>query len=159
MAKHKEKPKLKYNLPHKNRKHKNVSVTRRAYTYDGRGNLTGEEENGELLHGYEYGAINRLTRAHNSRGEGRDGLQELHYYLQDELGSPLRVSTTEGYLTYGYDEFGNDLERNWKRQVFQVLIQGREKGSPLAIQATGMTISAAPTLPRRENISLRVAGL
>ena len=109
MAKHKEKPKLEYNLPHKNRKHKNASVTRRAYTYDGRGNLTGEEESGELLHGYEYGAINRLTRAHNSRGEGRDGLQELHYYLQDELGSPLRVSTTEGYLTYGYDEFGNDL--------------------------------------------------
>ncbi len=46
----------------------------------------------------------------------------LHYYLQDELGSPLRVSgypaeqgmgagtaTAMTYLTYGYDEFGNDL--------------------------------------------------
>ena len=42
----------------------------------------------------------------------------FHYYLQDELGSPLRVSdwgTSErgavdsrNYLTYGYDEFGND---------------------------------------------------
>ena len=38
----------------------------------------------------------------------------MHYYLLDELGSPLRVSGyAEGdkpaYLTYGYDEFGNDL--------------------------------------------------
>ena len=44
----------------------------------------------------------------------------LHYYLQDELGSPVRVSgyhtnhkdetgTDITYLTYGYDEFGNDL--------------------------------------------------
>ena len=34
----------------------------------------------------------------------------LHYYLQDELGSPVRVSGYDsGYLTYGYDEFGNDL--------------------------------------------------
>jgi RHS repeat-associated protein len=38
----------------------------------------------------------------------------MHYYLLDELGSPLRVNGyAEGdksaYLTYGYDEFGNDL--------------------------------------------------
>ncbi|MBD5494786.1 MAG: RHS repeat protein [Lachnospiraceae bacterium] len=41
----------------------------------------------------------------------------FHYYLQDDLGSPLRVSGYDagtegkegGYLTYGYDEFGNDL--------------------------------------------------
>ncbi|MBD5455767.1 MAG: hypothetical protein HDR23_04730 [Lachnospiraceae bacterium] len=43
----------------------------------------------------------------------------LHYYLQDELGSLLRVSgygagketadIRNEYLTYGYDEFGNDL--------------------------------------------------
>lgn len=71
MAKHKEKPKLEYNLPHKNRKHKNASVTRRAYTYDGRGNLTGEEENGELLHGYEYGAITALQEPITA--EGKEG--------------------------------------------------------------------------------------
>lgn len=50
----------------------------------------------------------------------------FHYYLQDELGSPLRVSgygrkegtesrgrsyAASDYLTYGYDEFGNDLYR------------------------------------------------
>ena len=48
---------------------------------------------------------------------------EFHYYLQDEMGSPIRVSgydstdsmtdgnhdATAAYLTYGYDEFGNDL--------------------------------------------------
>ena len=42
----------------------------------------------------------------------------FYYYLQDELGSPLRVSNWDNpedgtadspnYLTYGYDEFGND---------------------------------------------------
>ena len=42
----------------------------------------------------------------------------FYYYLQDELGSPLRVSNwdnpecgaadSRNYLTYGYDEFGND---------------------------------------------------
>ncbi len=155
-------------------------LVRRNYSYDGRGNLIHEEEKGELLHGYEYGAMNRLTRAYNSTGEeafyfynglgqragrevkgeketylldltrsyhnllsiqgkdrkqtfywdgnvtamedGSDGLQELHYYLQDELGSPLRVSgyatdtkEVDGYLTYGYDEFGNDLGRELEK--------------------------------------------
>lgn len=42
----------------------------------------------------------------------------FHYYLADELGSPLRVSNWDtpengaagkpNYLTYGYNEFGND---------------------------------------------------
>lgn len=55
-----------------------------------------------------------------------NGKNGFHYYLQDELGSPLRVSGYErkdgkeskgrsyavpDYLTYGYDEFGNDLYR------------------------------------------------
>ena len=36
------------------------------------------------------------------------------YYLQDELGSPVRLTDEEGKLTetYGYDEFGQDLYRN-----------------------------------------------
>lgn len=56
-----------------------------------------------------------------------DGKNGFHYYLQDELGSPLRVSgyernkgkkskdrsyAVQDYLTYGYDEFGNDLYRD-----------------------------------------------
>jgi|GEM_PF-4949564 len=36
------------------------------------------------------------------------------YYLQDELGSPIRFLDEEGNMreTYGYDEFGQDLYRN-----------------------------------------------
>ena len=148
-----------------------------------------EEVEGKLIHGYEYGAMNRLSRSWNDRGQeavylynglgqrtgksvngeeedylldltrgyhnlldiqkeergqrfyfdgnvtameetggktaigrksvGRTAFPGLHYYMQDELGSPLRVSgyrKKEGsftgrseYLTYWYDEFGNDL--------------------------------------------------
>ena len=45
----------------------------------------------------------------------------LHYYLQDEMGSTLRVNgfgmkgesflEESDYLTYGYDEFGNNLRK------------------------------------------------
>ena len=157
------------------------------YSYDNRGNMIREEAGGRIIHGYEYGALNRLTRAwdgkgqealyrynglgqrtgstvngreedylldltkpyHNLLGLSREGNKQdfyfdwnvaameekrkgtrtsgrmafpgLHYYMQDELGSPLRVSgfgaEAEGdlgrssYLSYGYDEFGNDLGR------------------------------------------------
>ncbi len=58
----------------------------------------------------------------------------MHYYLQDELGSPLRVSGYErkegtesrkesygvqDYLTQGYDEFGNDLYRELEESGIQ----------------------------------------
>ena len=172
------------------------------YVYDNRGNLIREEVEGGLIHGYEYGAMNRLSKSWNDKGQeafylynglgqrtGKSvnedeedylldltkgyhnllGIQKeesgqrfyfdgnvtameetggrriaggrnagerirpaygatenrrtafsgLHYYMQDELGSPLRVSgyrKKEGsfigrseYLTYGYDEFGNDF--------------------------------------------------
>ena len=155
------------------------------YYYDNRGNMIREETEGKLIHGYEYGAMNRLAKAWDDKGHealykynglgqrtgktvsGRDedylldltrgfhnllgiwkgeseqkfyfdgnmavmeenrrgakasckaAFSSLHYYMQDELGSPLRVSgfRTEiesstgrnSYLTYGYDEFGNDL--------------------------------------------------
>ena len=61
-------------------------------------------------------AIDRMETDKSGNGSP----STLHYYLQDELGSPLRVSgydtdlhsgtgTNTPYLTYGYDEFGNDL--------------------------------------------------
>ena len=154
---------------------------RKEYFYDGRGNMIREESAGNLLHGYEYSAMNRLARAWDTNGQevfyryngmgqrtgkkaggvseeyildltrsyhnllgmekngrkqdfyadwnitameetegasdgGRPAFQGLHCYLQDELGSPLRVSGYRAgkgihgcrYLTYGYDEFGND---------------------------------------------------
>lgn len=158
---------------------------RTDYSYDNRGNLIREEQGGELVHGYGYGAMNRLAKAwdnkgqevvyqynglgqrtgktvsgreeeylldltkpyHNLLGISREGNEQsfyfdwnavameekrkgekrtgraaypgLHYYMQDELGSPVRVSGfgagagalsgRSSYLSYGYDEFGNDL--------------------------------------------------
>lgn len=143
----------------------NENVVHKTYTYDKRGNLTGEYRNGELLFGYSYNSMNRLEKAWNSQGKNaeyfynslgqrigriicgkkedylldltkpyhnllelRKGKQKqnfywdsnvtvmetesgaIQYYLQDELGSPLRVLYKNGYgEIYGYDEFGNDF--------------------------------------------------
>ena len=45
--------------------------------------------------------------------EGNTALNQ-QYYLQDELGSPIRLVDEEGILreSYGYDEFGSDLYGN-----------------------------------------------
>ena len=165
--------------------YKEEGGARTDYGYDKRGNLVREEMEGKLLHGYEYGAMNRLSKSWNDKGgeslylynglgqrmgrsingreedylldltkpyhnlmeiykgeecsqrfyldgaaaaveeaskirktQGRRPFSGLHYYLQDELGSPVRVSGygekesapagRNNYLTYGYDEFGND---------------------------------------------------
>ncbi len=177
------------------------SVT--EYFYDGRGNMVREETGGELLHGYEYGAMGRLSRAWDADGQealylyngmgqrtgkregdsgeeylldltkpynnllgvrknghsqdffadwnitamketegrtdgGRAAFGGLHWYLRDELDSPLRVS---GYragngipgcrcLTYGYDEFGKDagaMPGNVKGQPNRYDIPGLEQ--------------------------------
>ena len=137
----------------------------KTYTYDKRGNLTGEYQDGDLLHGYAFNSMNRLEKAWDSEGTEAEyfynalgqrtarstaeeteeylldltkpyhNLLELHkgkhrqtfywdmnvsamedenrtlqYYLQDELGSPLRVLYRSGSgAAYGYDEFGTDL--------------------------------------------------
>ncbi len=169
------------------------------YVYDNERNLFREEIEEKLIHVYEYGAMNRLSKAWNGKGQesvylynglgqrtgkstnreekgylldltrgyhnlldiykdegkqrfyfdgnvaameetsgrtsglrgkspsGRTAFPGLHYYMQDELGSPLRVSgfrAKEGsfigrseYLTYGYDEFGNDLGDDLRREL------------------------------------------
>ena len=177
--------------------------TTENYSYDKRGNLIQTLENGTIKNQYIYGAINRLEKAVNGKGEAasyqynglgcRVGKQEgraadIHrlgdsldplnqleeqkldpvkdirytidltrgyhnllekaecreqedsvqnhtqtylwdgnvasfygenadtpqYYLQDELGSPVRIEGVDGNLvqSYGYDEFGCDLYRN-----------------------------------------------
>mgnify|MGYP001041375748 CR=1 FL=1 len=135
------------------------------YEHDFRGNLTAEYQNGKLVHGYAYNAMNRLARVWDGEGreaeyrynglgqraerigkeEGEEYLLDLSrpfhnllelrkgkhrqsfywdvgvaameqegdppkYFLDDELGSPLRVlyGTGKGNI-YAYDEFGNDL--------------------------------------------------
>ena len=145
-----------------------------TYTYDGRGNLTGEYCDGRLRHGYTYNTANRLEKSWNDKGRKadyiynalgqrtgkcfgekteeylldltksynnligvteQDGMkkffwddnvavmedkwQKLHYYMQDELGSPLRVLYGNGNGDiYGYDEFGRDVscQGNYGRQ-------------------------------------------
>ncbi len=137
----------------------------KTYTYDKRGNLTGEYQDGDLLHGYAFNSMNRLEKAWDSEGKEaeyfynalgqrtarstaeeteeylldltkpyhnllerqkgkhrqtfywdmnvsamEDENRTLQYYLQDELGSPLRVLYRSGSgAAYGYDEFGADL--------------------------------------------------
>ena len=51
----------------------NENVVHKTYTYDKRGNLTGEYRNGELLFGYSYNSMNRLEKAYvlNERVRGR----------------------------------------------------------------------------------------
>ena len=141
------------------------NAIQKTYTYDKRGSLTGEYQDGELLHGYAYNSMNRLEKAWDSEGKeaeyfynalgqrtARSTVEEteeylldltkpyhnllerqkgkhrqtfywdmnvsamedenrtLQYYLQDELGSPLRVLYGSGSgAAYGYDEFGADL--------------------------------------------------
>ena len=48
----------------------------------------------------------------NVAGMTEDGQER--YYLQDEMGSPIRLLDEDGYLkdSYGYDEFGQDLYGN-----------------------------------------------
>ncbi len=46
----------------------------KTYTYDKRGNLTGEYQDGDLLHGYAFNSMNRLEKAWDSEGK------EAEYY-------------------------------------------------------------------------------
>lgn len=50
----------------------------------------------------------------NAAGFYDEGAENPQYYLQDELGSPLRIEGEDGGLreSYGYDEFGCDLYQN-----------------------------------------------
>ena len=92
------------------------------YQYNGLGQKTGKTENGreeQYLLDLTRPCRNLLGLISETKEQAFywDGNAaaleekgELHCYLQDELGSPLRVSGYgDRYLSYGYDEFGNDL--------------------------------------------------
>ena len=154
------------------KQYNNINILHKTFTYDKRGNLIGEYQEDELLHGYTFNPMNRLEKAWNKKGEeaeyfynalgqrtekNADGETEhylldltkpyhnllelqkgkqiqtffwdfnvavmedekrnLQYYLQDDLGSPLRVLYKNGYgEAYGYDEFGTDLYDPEKEQ-------------------------------------------
>ena len=60
----------------------NENVVHKTYTYDKRGNLTGEYRNGELLFGYSYNSMNRLEKAWNSQGKNAE-------YFYNSLGQRI----------------------------------------------------------------------
>ena len=74
-----------------------------------------------------------------------DERKKLHYYLQDDLGSPLRVlyGTGSGEV-YGYDEFGRDLyevEEGESMVILKTLaVNGAYGGMELSIEVTANLI-------------------
>ena len=80
-------------------------------------NLLEKEEEGErqrFLWDGNAAGVRRISTGGIRTGsdEIQSGMSE--YYLQDELGSPIRLMGEEGEVTesYGYDEFGRDLYGN-----------------------------------------------
>jgi RHS repeat-associated core domain len=161
--------------------------TKRTYAYDLRGNLISEYCGGIQSRGYEYNAMNRLSKSWNSDGretfyryngleqrigkvsgdvdeiylwdltktyrnlleyQRGDDSQSIYwdmfpavvergmgrsqsYYMNDDLGSPLRVVYTTGRgNVYGYDEFGNDLYNLYDESV-QTAYTRQGEGQPL----------------------------
>ena len=95
------------------------SETKIRYTIDltrGYYNLLEKEEAGSRQTYLWDGNVAGMREEKN----GQNGWSNLSnhldtaYYLQDELGSPIRLLDEEGNMreAYGYDEFGQDLYRN-----------------------------------------------
>ena len=74
--------------------------------------LTREYHN--LLQKCEDSVVQTYLWDGNVAGMLEEGSSRESYYLQDELGSPIRLVDGEGSLqdSYGYDEFGQDLYGN-----------------------------------------------
>ncbi len=91
------------------------------YTIDltrGYHNLLQTEENGETTQTYLWDGNVAAVINHTDPGshiqDNPVHAPARNYYLQDELGSPIRLMDETGNLTetYGYDEFGQDLYGN-----------------------------------------------
>lgn len=103
---------------------------RSVYTYNGLGMRVEEQrfEGENPLKTVEF-VLNQTRRYHNllqqvEDGNTRDFLwdgnvvgetskEDIYYYLQDEMGSPVRYLNADGDVkeNYAFDEFGNDLYR------------------------------------------------
>ncbi|MBD5546509.1 MAG: hypothetical protein HDQ97_03810 [Lachnospiraceae bacterium] len=108
---------------------KNVNGDAEDYLLDltrGYHNLIGIQKGENNQHFYFDGKATAMEESGSGKNPaGRTAFSGLHYYLQDELGSPIRVSGFCGqdvlltgrsnYLTYGYDENGNDLGRELEK--------------------------------------------
>ena len=77
--------------------------------------LEREEENRMQTWLWDGNAAGMVEEKRNTGDGTEDGIQmDYRFYLQDELGSPIRFADAEGNLTetYGYGVFGEDLYRN-----------------------------------------------
>ena len=72
------------------------TVIHKTYTYDKRGNLTGEYQDGGLLHGYVYDSMNRLQKAWDSQGAEAE-------YFYNALGQRTGRCTGGGMEEYLLD--------------------------------------------------------
>ena len=103
-----------------------------TYFYNALGQRTGRQSGEEMeeylldltkpyqnLLGIENGKRMRKFFWDSNVAAMEDERKRLHYYMQDELGSPLRVLYTTGVgEVYGYDEFGREVSSsgNYSRQ-------------------------------------------
>ena len=85
------------------------------YQYNGLGYRTGKTEGRSRPETIKQMEENQRSQIYlwngNAAGFYDEGEESLHYYLQDELGSPLRIEGEDGRIreSCGYDEFGCDL--------------------------------------------------
>ncbi len=91
--------------------------TRIQYTIDltrNYHNLLQKEEKGSTQIYLWDGNVVGMKEENGSRQNESGKVQMPLYYIQDELGSPIRLQDEQGRLTetYGYDEFGQDLYGN-----------------------------------------------
>lgn len=105
-----------------------------VYTYNGLGQRVRQQvmENSSPVRDIEY-VLDQTKRYHNllqqveedeireflwdGHAAGTQGKDGVHYYLLDELGSPLRYTDTAGNVveSCGFDEFGNDLQKGQEK--------------------------------------------
>lgn len=111
--------------------------TESVYQYNGLGHRIGQQikENGNPVRDIVY-VLDQAKGYHNlllqieennirkfiwdGNVAGEQGKNGIHYYLQDELGSPLRYTdaTGETVESYGFDEFGNSTLSKEQKQPF-----------------------------------------
>ena len=77
------------------------NIIHKSYTYDRRGNLTGEYQEGELLHGYTFDSMNRLQKAWNNQGKETE-------YIYNALGQ-----RTEKYSGEETEDYLLDLTKSY----------------------------------------------
>ena len=99
------------------------------YEYDNRGNLVKTLENGVLQHAYEFGAMNRMTRA----VDGMGNVAEYHYnglgyrtgmrqgVIGCSISQGLSGHRTKEALDFGADNFIPQTPEVWSKETAYIL--------------------------------------